>query len=54
MQAKSGSGVKSGYAMAHAQSLGGGELHLVTVAAVVYSLKIFECTEWVTANIKTA
>ena len=31
-----------------------GELHLVTVAAAVYDLKIFECTEWITANIKIA
>ena len=28
-----------------------GELHLVTFAVAVYSLKIFECTEWAIVNI---
>ena len=42
--------------MAHAQSIcgggggGEGELHLVTATAAVYSLKIFECSELVTAK----
>ena len=28
-----------------------GELHLLTVVAAVYNLKIFHCAEWITANI---
>ena len=41
-----------GQATAHAHLFGGG-VPPSNVTEAVYSLKIFECSEWVTVNIKT-